>query len=371
MNNNMKRKYTLDFLKDNNLILFEAISGSYAYGTNTENSDKDIRGVFILKEEDYLGALNLIDEVSDDKQDIKYFELKKFISLLLTNNPNMMELLNMPSDCILFKHNLFSLLNQKYFISKKCQYSFGSYAVAQIKKARGLNKKIVSPMPEVKKSMLDFCFVIHEIGSIPLKKWLENNNYEQKFCGLSRIEHMRDMFVLYYDKKAQLDKQDKSSVLKGILRDEAHSNLLLSSVPKEFIELKTGLLYYNEDSYKKYLKDYQSYMEWKENRNQDRYNENISHGKNYDGKNMAHCMRLLDMAIEIAQKNEIIVRRLDREYLLNIRKGLYDYDSLLKDAEKKLLLLESVYKKTTLPEEPNYSLAEKLHYEIRKSFYEI
>ena len=122
----------------------------------------------LLKEEDYLGALNLIDEVSDDKQDIKYFELKKFISLLLTNNPNMMELLNMPSDCILFKHNLFSLLNQKDFISKKCQYSFGSYAVAQIKKARGLNKKIVSPMPEVKNSMLDFCFVIHEIGSIPL-----------------------------------------------------------------------------------------------------------------------------------------------------------------------------------------------------------
>jgi predicted nucleotidyltransferase len=35
-------KYTIEYLKKNNLIIFEAIGGSIAYGTNTPTSDIDI-----------------------------------------------------------------------------------------------------------------------------------------------------------------------------------------------------------------------------------------------------------------------------------------------------------------------------------------
>jgi predicted nucleotidyltransferase len=41
-------KLTLDTLRERNLILLEAISGSHAYGLNIATSDVDIRGVFIL-----------------------------------------------------------------------------------------------------------------------------------------------------------------------------------------------------------------------------------------------------------------------------------------------------------------------------------
>ena len=46
-----KKSVAINFakdLKEQGLILFEAISGSRAYGTSLPTSDTDIRGVFII-----------------------------------------------------------------------------------------------------------------------------------------------------------------------------------------------------------------------------------------------------------------------------------------------------------------------------------
>jgi predicted nucleotidyltransferase len=40
--------WTIQDLKDKNLLLFECISGSKAYGLDLPSSDTDIKGVFIL-----------------------------------------------------------------------------------------------------------------------------------------------------------------------------------------------------------------------------------------------------------------------------------------------------------------------------------
>ncbi len=45
---------TIQDLKNKNLLLFEAISGSRAFGLATENSDTDIRGIYYLPKEDFL-----------------------------------------------------------------------------------------------------------------------------------------------------------------------------------------------------------------------------------------------------------------------------------------------------------------------------
>ncbi len=44
----------IEDLKNKNLILFQAISGSRSFGLATENSDTDIRGVYYLLKEDFL-----------------------------------------------------------------------------------------------------------------------------------------------------------------------------------------------------------------------------------------------------------------------------------------------------------------------------
>jgi uncharacterized protein len=132
-------------LNQPNLYLLKGISGSRAYGTNVQASDTDIRGVFMLPQKDLYG-LSYTEQVADERNDIIYYEVKRFIDLLLKNNPNILELLALPNDCILYRHPSVLRLKSELFLSKKCKFTFAQYAFAQIKKARGLNKKIVNPM---------------------------------------------------------------------------------------------------------------------------------------------------------------------------------------------------------------------------------
>ena len=77
---------TLEELHSKNIIVFECLSGSHAYGLATPESDVDIKGVFILLENDYLG-LNYVEQVSNETNDIVYYELGRFVELLSKSNP--------------------------------------------------------------------------------------------------------------------------------------------------------------------------------------------------------------------------------------------------------------------------------------------
>ena len=85
------------------------------------------------------------------------------------------------------------------FLSKQCEKSFANYAYAQIKKARGLKKKIVNPVEEERKSVLDFCFVYNDGKSLPLKRFLTLKEIDQKDCGIANINHLKDCHNLYHN----------------------------------------------------------------------------------------------------------------------------------------------------------------------------
>ena len=67
-------KLTIDWIKDNGLLVFEVIAGSKAYGLDNEKSDTDIRGVFILPKDMYYG-LEYTEQVNNETNDIVYYEL--------------------------------------------------------------------------------------------------------------------------------------------------------------------------------------------------------------------------------------------------------------------------------------------------------
>ena len=81
---------TIQDLKDRGLIIFECITGSNAYGTNLPTSDIDIKGVFIQPLEDILG-FGYVEQVNDEKCDVTYYELRRFLELISTANPNLLE----------------------------------------------------------------------------------------------------------------------------------------------------------------------------------------------------------------------------------------------------------------------------------------
>lgn len=350
---------TLEELQGSKHIIFDSISGSRAYGTDLPTSDEDLRGVFILPKSTFYG-LQYTPQVSDATNDIVYYEVGRFVELLLKNNPNMLELLAMPKACIRHQNPIYDIFNPSLFLSKKCLHTFAGYAMTQVKKARGLNKKIVNPVSKERKTVLDFCFIVKDHGSISLKKWLAEKGYQQENCGLVNIEHIKDVYAIFHDTTGILG-------YKGVIKKATAHTVALSSIPKG--EKSVAIFSFNKDGYTAYCKQYKQYWEWVEKRNDERYKNTISHGKNYDAKNMLHTFRLLDMAAEIAQYKEIRVRRPNREFLLDIRKGKFDYDDLVEQAEAKINKIETLYAQSDLPDAPDAAKVNQLLVDIRERWY--
>lgn len=350
---------TIHDIKSQNLLLFECVSGSRAYGTNLPESDTDLKGVFVMPKTAFYG-LDYIPQVSSEKNDEVYFELRRFAELLYKNNPAVLEMLNVPEDCLLYCHPLFRPFLNTQFLSKLCKDAFAGYAVSQIKKAKGLNKKINYPEPPARKTPLDFCFVAEKQGSIPVMNWLERQGMRQENCGLVHIPNMRDLFGLYYDSTGNRG-------YSGILQKANANEVALSNIPVG--ETPAALMSFNKDAYSMHCRDYRSYQEWVENRNETRYQNTLEHGKNYDAKNMMHTFRLLDMAAEMLESGQVIVRRPNRDELLTIRRGEFQYEELLEKAEAKIARIEALYYNSPLPEIPDKVLIENLLVAVRDGFY--
>lgn len=393
----MRDKITYEYLVENGLILFETIVGSQAYGTQTPTSDEDHKFVYILPQ-DYILGTGYIEQLNVTK-DITGWELKRFLELIGSNNPTVLELLNSPKDCIISKHPLFDLIlaHKEDFITKICKDSFGGYARQQIKKAKGLNKKQNWEKDKVtRKDLLDFCYVLDGEKTIPWKKW-NNDQYDEKFIGAVNVPNAKDVYAVFYDKRAEIihsvkypekDRNESKEVLKkagksmgfgykglvkvGVFEDETENygisnQLRLSSIPKG--EKPICSIVYNKDGYSEHCKDFKEYQEWLENRNEARYVETQEHGQRIDGKNMMHCMRLIKMSQEIGEGKGIIVRRPDAHELLKIRRGEVNLETLITLADAEIEKMDMIFDNSNLPAKVDKNLVNDLLVKIRREFY--
>lgn len=333
-------------------LIFKAIVGSQSYGTSTPTSDIDYKGVY-MQSTDALISFGYKEQIDVTKDEV-YYEVRRFLQLLQSANPTVLELLYSPDDCIMVKRPVFDLIVQERdkFLTKKCMHSFGGYAVAQIKKARGLDKKMNWEKDRIeRKKPLDFVYAYDNGKTMPIEKWLYNQGLQQEHCGLVALDHFKDCYALYYDlaahhKAKQGDTSGSPLGFRGITLADSH-DLRLSSVPKGVQPLT--IVYYNKDGYSMHCKDFRQYSEWLEHRNTQRYVDIKGHNQQIDGKNLLHCRRLLDMAIEIAQQGTIHVRRPNADYLLKIRRGEVPLQDIIDKAEEDIQNLEAIYAQSDLP----------------------
>ncbi len=354
-------------------IIFTCVGGSHAYGTNTPESDIDVRGIFKTDLKKRLSLFSQTEQISDSKNDITYYEISKFISLAKDCNPNIIELLWTPDDCIQFKNETMQKIidNRSLFISKKAKHTFSGYAFAQIKKSKGQNKWVNNPKPNLPPKKEDFCWFIpknHNIilqtkntcqplRPIPLKECIsikDQKSINLKDYHCASLEHVNNTFRLYY----------YGDSAKGVFRNE---NLVTESIPldDEFTNL-VGLLIYNQQEYEKALKDWKNYWEWKKNRNEDRWKTQEAGEIDYDSKNIMHCIRLLYSGINILKYGEPIVRfEGDRlEFLKSIRKGKFNYEYIMKVADGMMVELEQIYKDSSIQNYVNSESINDLYFDL-------
>lgn len=367
----------VELLRKSGNIIFECISGSRMYSTHTKESDLDIRGVFILPNEEYLTLTDPIQQVSDDTNDITFYSLKRLFELLKSENPNMLELLYAPKDCIITCNPIMQKVidNRHLFVSLKSYYTHTAYAFAQCKKAKGTNKWINNPKPETPPNKMDFCWII------PFNQYLNyqskeeiigqiKNNNSQPFrpiplkelsFDLSKfhcagLEHVENTYRLY------LYNENSKGVFRG-----PNQQLVVESIPfdDEWDKL-FGLMIYNENAYNSAYRDWKNYWTWKKERNEARYRAQEKGEIDFDAKSMMHCMRLLFSGKNILLNGKPIVRFEGEQLQLlkDIRAGKYSYDELMNMMENEMAELEIIKEKSLLPHSVDDKAIEELYKEL-------
>lgn len=128
-----------DFLRDNehlkNRIIFLTLGGSHAYGTNIATSDVDIRGCALNSPTDILGMTNF-EQVVNTATDTTVYSFNKLVSLLMSCNPNTIEMLGCKPEHYIVQTDLGRemVANRKMFLSQKAVDSFGGYANQQLRR---------------------------------------------------------------------------------------------------------------------------------------------------------------------------------------------------------------------------------------------
>lgn len=348
-------------------LIFKAITGSQSYGTALPTSDVDIKGVYMQKPNDLL-SFKYKEQINIGK-DETYYEVRRFMQLLQTANPTVLELLYSPDDCIIKSTPQFNLLikHRDKFLTQKCLLSFGGFAIAQIKKAKGLDKKMNWENQRFeRKTPIDFIYCCVDGKTMPVSTWLNKTNKKQEYCGIVTLDHFKDSYALYYDYNAHYGKDANSEYktfgFRGLILDDSN-DIRLSSVPKDF-NVET-IIYYNKDAYSRHCKDYREYETWLANRNVQRYVDIKGHDQKIDGKNLLHCRRLLDMAMEIATEKCVNVRRPNADYLLSIRKGEVKLEDIIEQAELDIKNLDEIYKNSGLPIDCDMEFVNDLLLQIR------
>jgi hypothetical protein len=423
-------KDTFQTITDDKRLLYEYIRGSHLYGLNNEDSDVDTSAVFIAPKEAVMGlGFDYADQVSDERNDTTWYEIGKFCNMLLKSNPTVLEALFVPEDKIITPPSdiimpLFE--NRDQFVTKECFKPFVSYAIEQIHKARGLNKKIVNPVTE-RLTPFDFAFTFYKQGSTKIGNWLDNRGLNKDFCGLVHIPNMHDTYGVYYDWGAHFNhygmNYDKLELAAfganpvGLMLfgwfgygRTTEMERKLGTFIKEFygiknkqqlrtwyenhneiihyrgmcLETSTDMrgssvskgetpicwMVYNESGFKDHCRKYKEYKEWEKNRNPKRYESNLD--KNYDSKNLCHTMRLVHMGYEIATGQGIILDREkagDKEFLMNIRNHKYEYDELMEIVEADKVKLDKAIANSTIKEKIDTDLVNDVLINIRKKAY--
>lgn len=326
-------------------ILFECIAGSRAYGTTTSTSDEDIRGIFAVRAGAYLDLLRPADQIGDAQGNVVYYSLRRVIELLAQANPNILELLFMPEDCVLKTSAEMRMLveHRHLFISKQCADTHAGYAMSQIKKARGQNKWVNNPKPAEPPRKEDFCFVIPWSASaatparpIPLNA----TGWKLEEYHAARLEHARDTYRLYH----------YGDQARGVFRGDV---LACESIPQVDESTRfAGLLLYNETAWKQSLVDHQNYWTWRRERNDARWQQQERGELDFDAKNMMHTVRLLLSGRSLMQFGQPIVRFEGEQLalLMSIREGRRQFDEIMTIAQDILADCERLKASADIPE---------------------
>ena len=283
--------------------------GMYVPKTDPDSiDDKDVMGIYVGPLEHYLGfGRKDVYEQWEGEWDCVFYELRKFIGLLLNCNPNVLSLLWLKPTGIIYENEVGARLRagRDLFVTKKAYHSFSGYAHAQFKKMISFNQEAQALMQHLE--------------------------YQLTACDV-----------------------DPDSC------DAGHSLRRLNGQP--FVGATSELM----EIVKRYRGERRRYYS---GGYMGQKRRELVRRVGYDAKNAAHLIRLLRMGIEFLTEGTLHVERADAPELLDIKRGAWTLDRVKAEAERLFVLSQEAYVRSSLPAEPQKAEAERLCIEMLSEYH--
>lgn len=334
--------------------IFKTIVGSRAYGTNTPESDTDIRGIAVMDDPRYyFGYLDKFEQFEDNKKDIVIYDVRKAFKLMADANPNMLDLLFADERFHQHVHPEFMQVieNRDKFLSKNVRYRYTGYAFAQLKRIRTARSWLLNP-PKAKPERSDF--------GLPDNKLLSKDDIGAFHKVMANLLEGSVEYMNFSDStKEELQNVNWIGLIqsRGIKESYADEIQKMTGASDAWMDMLQ-----REQKYITAKKHFDSYTQWKKSRNKKRAVLEEKYG--YDPKHAMHLIRLMRLGVEILETGKVNVFRPDREELIAIRNGAWTYDQVEEYAESMENKIINLYETSHLPHKPNYKFINKMCVDI-------
>lgn len=303
---------------------YETITGSVSYGVANTNSTEEISDIDVygfcipfkdmvfphLKGEiigfgrqsqrfNQYQQLHITDISNKKEYDISIYNIIKYFQLVMENNPNMIDSLFTPQNCVLYSSQIANLVreNRKLFLHKGSWFKFKGFAYSQLHKIK--NKVI--------RNYLNLCddLKIEDYNYISLPKLEEEIRFR-----LINPKNYKDPYFAHVS-----------------FEDVQKLQLLLRQCMG-----KAGKITKRANSIRKY---------------------------NYDVKFAYHVVRLINEVEQILTEHDLDLQR-NREQLKSIRRGEWKLEEIEDYFTRKEAELEKAYTNSTLRNKPDEARIKQL-----------
>ena len=257
------------WLPQNTVLLM--IMGSQAYGVNNDDSDQDIYGVCIPPRElvfphlageipgfgtqiqrfDVWSEHRIQDPNKKVEHDFSVYSIVKYLQLCMDNNPNMIDSLFVPRNCIIHSTAIGEMIREKRqtFLHKGAWHKFKGYAYSMSSKIRNrVNSSNPKRAAQIAKFGYDLKFAYHcvrlmnEVEQILIEGDLDLQRNREQLKSIRRGEWTLEEFEAYFtNKEHALETAYAESKLPHGPDEEAIRELLLSALEHHYGSLEAAV----------------------------------------------------------------------------------------------------------------------------------
>jgi predicted nucleotidyltransferase len=261
-------------------IQFECVMGSHAYGTQSDDSDQDIYGFTIPpKGRIFPHTKGLIPRFDDcptfgqyqkhhidmdgKEYDFQIYGIIKYFKLIMDNNPNMIDSLFVPQECITHMTEVGRILrrNRKKFLHKGSYHRYRGYAHSQLsdmdRDREGSRKEIVEKHGYDTKAAYHVVRLVLQAEEILTEGDLHLRRNKDILKNIRNGEWSHDRVEEYFhDKEKKLDELYETSDLRHEVNHSEIKGILMKCLRCFFGDLSDDIK--TDDQYQRAVQEIKS-----------------------------------------------------------------------------------------------------------------